>query len=117
MTSLQQALHSIAQSPDGPEVGAFFDYDGTLIDSYSAGAYFTDRVRRGAMGAAELIDTLKLVRKGDLSDAEFGEVIGKGILDWAGFTEDELRALWLRLFNTRTGATVFPEAWKLVRAH
>jgi putative phosphoserine phosphatase/1-acylglycerol-3-phosphate O-acyltransferase len=55
--------------------------------------------------------------KGDLSDAEFGEVMGKGILEWVGRTEDEMRALWLRLFNSHTGATLFPEAWKLVRAH
>lgn len=117
MSPLQQALQAIADSPDGPKVGAFFDYDGTLIDGYSAGAYFTDRLRRGEMGRAELIDTLKMVRKGDLSDTEFEEVIGKGILDWAGLTEDEMRALWLRLFNATTGATLFPEAWKLVHAH
>jgi putative phosphoserine phosphatase / 1-acylglycerol-3-phosphate O-acyltransferase len=114
---LAAALAAIAASPDGPQVGAFFDYDGTLIDGYSAGAYFTDRLKRGEMGAGEFVDTLKMVRKGDLSDAEFADVIGKGILDWAGLTEDEMRALWRRLFAATTGATLFPEAWKLVRAH
>ena len=116
-TSLADVLAAIAASPDGPQVGAFFDYDGTLIDGYSAGAYFTDRLKRGDMGARELVDTVQLMRKGDLSDAEFAEVIGKGILDWAGLTEDEMRALWRRLFANTTGATLFPEAWKLVHAH
>ena len=116
-TSLADVLAAIAASPDGPQVGAFFDYDGTLIDGYSAGAYFTDRLKRGDMGARELVDTVQLMRKGDLSDAEFAEVIGKGILDWAGLTEDEMRALWRRLFAKTTGATLFPEAWKLVHAH
>jgi phosphoserine phosphatase len=31
-------------SPEGPEIGAFFDFDGTLIDGYSAVAYFRDRL-------------------------------------------------------------------------
>ena len=114
---LADVLAAIEASPDGPQVGAFFDYDGTLIDGYSAAAYFTDRIKRGDMGARELAETVQLMRKGDLSDAEFAEVIGKGILDWAGLTEDELRALWRRLFSSKTGATLFPEAWKLVRAH
>jgi putative phosphoserine phosphatase/1-acylglycerol-3-phosphate O-acyltransferase len=115
--ALDAALEAIARSPAGARVGAFFDYDGTLIDGYSAGAYLSDRLRRGDMGPGELLDTVKMVRKGDLSDAEFADVIGKGILDWAGLTEDEMRGLWRRLFASSTGATLFPEAWKLVRAH
>lgn len=117
MTELEQQLQRIADGPSGPKIGAFFDYDGTLIDGYSAAAYFTDRIKRGDMGAKELIDTLKLARKKDLSDAEFGEVIGKGILDWAGMSETEMRALWLRLWLSSIGSTLFPESWKLVRAH
>ena len=117
MNPLDAVLESIARSPDGPQVGAFFDYDGTLIDGYSASAFFTDRLKRGDMGVRELVDTVKMVRKGDLSDAEFADVIGKGILDWAGLTEDEMRGLWQRLFAESTGATLFPEAWKLVDAH
>ena len=29
-------------SPEGSEIAAFFDFDGTLIDGYSAVAYFKD---------------------------------------------------------------------------
>ena len=35
-TPLEMALDAIAQSPKGPRVGAFFDYDGTLIDASTA---------------------------------------------------------------------------------
>ena len=33
--ALARALDRIEQGPAGPTVGAFFDYDGTLIDGYS----------------------------------------------------------------------------------
>jgi putative phosphoserine phosphatase/1-acylglycerol-3-phosphate O-acyltransferase len=117
MSTLDEALRRIAESPDGPAVGAFFDYDGTLIDGFSAAAYFMDRLRAGDMAVRELIETVQLARKGDLSEAEFGDVIGKGILDWVGRTEEDMRALWRRLFFERTATTLFPESWTLVRAH
>ena len=36
MTDLGWLLEDVSNSPDGPQVGAFFDFDGTLIDGYSA---------------------------------------------------------------------------------
>jgi putative phosphoserine phosphatase / 1-acylglycerol-3-phosphate O-acyltransferase len=116
-SALDEAIRRITDGPEGPEIGAFFDFDGTLIDGYSAAAYFTDRIKRRDMTGRELVETLKLTRKKDLSDQEFHDVIGKGILEWAGRTEDQMRALWHRLWLSSIGSTLFPEAWKLVRAH
>jgi len=114
---LEQQLQRIAEGPSGPKIGAFFDYDGTLIDGYSAAAYFFDRIKRGEMALKEILDTLKLSRKADLADEEFFDVIAKGILDWAGETEADMRALWRRLWLEKTAATLFPESWKLIDAH
>ncbi|MBA4286517.1 MAG: HAD-IB family hydrolase [Xanthomonadaceae bacterium] len=114
---LERQLQRIADGPSGPKIGAFFDYDGTLIDGYSAAAYFFDRIKRGELGTKEILDTLKLSRKADLADEEFFEVIAKGILDWAGETEADMRALWRRLWLEKTATTLFPESWKLIDAH
>lgn len=117
MSELEIALQRIEEAPDGPGIGAFFDFDGTLIDGYSAAAYLFDRIKRREMSARQIVETLRMARKKELSDEEFADVIGKGVLEWAGQTEDEMRALWTRLWQTRVGTTLFPEAWKLVRAH
>jgi putative phosphoserine phosphatase / 1-acylglycerol-3-phosphate O-acyltransferase len=117
MNLLDSAIQRILSGPGGPEIGAFFDFDGTLIDGYSAAAYFVDRIRRREIGARELIETLKLARRKDISEAEFSDLIGKGILEWAGQTEDEMRALWRRLWEKKVGLTLFPEARKLLQAH
>lgn len=117
MTTTQEAIASIVDGPTGPKIAAFFDFDGTLIDGYSAAAYFTDRLRHGEMGVAELVNTVKMMTMGDLNEAEFAEVIGKGIGEWGGRTEEEMYELWLRLFKEKIAACLFPEAWKLVKAH
>lgn len=114
---LEQRLRQIRGGPRGARIGAFFDFDGTLIDGYSAAAYFTDRVARGEMGVKEVMDTVKLARQKDLTDDEFTAIIRKGILDWAGETEDEMRALWQRLWQEKVAKTLFPEGWQLVTAH
>jgi len=117
MSALDTAIAAIMAAPKGQKIGAFFDFDGTLIDGYSAAAYFADRVRSGEAGWQEIVETLGLMRKGDLSDAEFGEIIGKGIAEWAGKTEAEMLELWQRLFKQKIASNQFPEAWHLVRAH
>jgi putative phosphoserine phosphatase/1-acylglycerol-3-phosphate O-acyltransferase len=117
MSALDAAIAAIMAAPKGPKIGAFFDFDGTLIDGYSAAAYFADRVRSGEANWQEIVETLRLLGKGDLSDAEFGEIIGKGIAEWAGKTEAEMLELWQRLFRKKIANNQFPEAWHLVRAH
>jgi putative phosphoserine phosphatase/1-acylglycerol-3-phosphate O-acyltransferase len=117
MTSIEKVVASIFKGGEGPRIGAFFDFDGTLIDGYSAGAYFSDRLCNREMGLAELVDTAKLMSRGDLNEAEFAEVIGKGIGEWGGRTEEEMHELWLRLFKKKIAGFMFPEAWSLVKAH
>ena len=43
--SLDALLNEIATGPSGPRVGAFFDFDGTLIDGFSAFVFLQHRLR------------------------------------------------------------------------
>jgi len=40
MTSTEELLEQIRSGPSGPQIAAFFDFDGTLIDGYSAAALY-----------------------------------------------------------------------------
>src|SRR5205807_45671 len=53
--SVEELLEEVERSPRGPEVGAFFDFDGTLIAGYSASAFYQDRIRRFELTAGELV--------------------------------------------------------------
>jgi len=43
--TIDELLAEIEGGPQGPAIGAFFDFDGTLIAGYSAGAFYQDRAR------------------------------------------------------------------------
>lgn len=111
------AVAAIEAGPKGPDIGAFFDFDGTLIDGYSAVAFFTDRLRRGEMGLGEAADIIRVAWRGDMDESEFADVIGKAVAEWAGHPEQELAELWSRLFKEKIARRIFPEAWSLVKAH
>jgi putative phosphoserine phosphatase / 1-acylglycerol-3-phosphate O-acyltransferase len=111
------AVAAIAAGPKGPQIGAFFDFDGTLIDGYSAAPYFAERLRRREMSRSEAADIIRTAWRGDLNESEFADVVGRGITAWAGHREDELTALWSRLFKEKIASRLFPEAWRLVKAH
>ena len=48
-------MAEIEASPEGPEVGAFFDLDGTLVAGFTGVMMTQDRLRRGQMGVGEFI--------------------------------------------------------------
>ena len=45
MADINWLLAEIETGPQGPTVGAFFDFDGTLIKGYSATAFFKERIK------------------------------------------------------------------------
>lgn len=58
MADIDDLLAAVAAGPQGPDFGAFFDFDGTLIHGYSAALYFRQRLASGAIGPQELASTL-----------------------------------------------------------
>ena len=117
MTSLAAALAAIDASPAGPGIAAFFDFDGTLIDGYSAAAYFVDRARRREMDRAEAADVVRLSLHGDMDEPAFAAALEKSLAPWAGHPEQDIAELWRRLFRERYGNRIFPGSWALVKAH
>ncbi|MBS0517352.1 MAG: HAD-IB family hydrolase [Proteobacteria bacterium] len=117
MTAVDTMVAAIEAGARGPAVGAFFDFDGTLIDGYSAAAYFGDRFRRREMTLTEAMDVAHLALHPDMDEAGFAAAIGRSLAPWSGHSEQEIIDLWLRLFRSKIGTRLFPEAWKLVKAH
>ena len=117
MSGFDTALDEIRCSPTGPEVGAFFDFDGTLIHGYSAGALYSHRVRNRELGITELLHTLRSMSGGTMAEAEFLSLVNRGFASWGGRPMEELEALGEQLFSRQIAGDVFHETWRLVKAH
>ena len=53
------AIAEIAASPAGPQIGAFFDLDGTLVDGFTATAHASDRIRRRQARIGEVLGVIE----------------------------------------------------------
>ncbi len=117
MGDIDDLLADVAAGPQGPEVGAFFDFDGTLIDGYSASLYFTERLKSGDIGATELARTLVEVFNMQQRGHDVTRLVNVALGALAGREVAELDALGQQLFRTKIAAKVYPDARRLVAAH
>jgi HAD superfamily hydrolase (TIGR01490 family) len=111
-------IGEVRRAPTGPNIGAFFDVDGTVIDGYSAAAFYRHRARRLEIGPAEVARTLAYgLRRDDVDTERFGGFLSLALSAWEGRSESELDELGERLFATEIAASLYPEAWALVHEH
>lgn len=116
-TALAARLARIAAGPRGPEIGAFFDFDGTLIDGFSALHLVKERWKRKQIGLREASELLTFGLSKQPSDTDFRELIENAVGRWKGMAEAELATLWQQIFTRDVAQAVFPESWRLVQAH
>lgn len=75
---LPGSVAEIDASPEGPEVGAFFDLDGTLVAGFTGVLMTQDRLRRRQMSVGEFIGMVQAGLNHQLGRSEFEDLIGKG---------------------------------------
>jgi putative phosphoserine phosphatase/1-acylglycerol-3-phosphate O-acyltransferase len=117
MATLEQLLDAIERAPEGPQIAAFFDYDGTVIDGFSAAAFYRHRLRHNEIGPVELAKTLAGAVRGIDSPEEFEEFLQMSLGAWAGRTEEELSKLGDDIFKHEIAGRLHWEVWQLAEAH
>ncbi|GAC49049.1 HAD-IB family hydrolase [Gordonia aichiensis] len=117
MSALGTRLAEIRSAPRGKHIGAFFDYDGTLIEGFSATAIFGARIRSLEFGWGEVADFALIGLRGVESEQDYAEVLAATKPTFAGKTYDELLAMGDRLFRHETAAKLRPQMWQILSAH
>ena len=115
--SEQDLITAVEAGPKGAHIGAFFDFDGTLIDGYSLSAFARHHLRSLQVAPADLGRMLLTGIRGVTTEEDFEQFTVLSMRTWAGRSEDELAELGERLFVQGISGSLYPEAWRLVEAH
>jgi putative phosphoserine phosphatase / 1-acylglycerol-3-phosphate O-acyltransferase len=114
---LPGSVAEILASPPGPNIGAFFDLDGTLVAGFTAIVLTQERLRRRDIGVGELISMIQAGLNHQLGRIEFEELIGKASSALRGRALSDLEEIGERLFAQKIESRIYPEMRELVRAH
>jgi len=107
----------IAASPSGPQVGAFFDLDGTLVDGFTATAHAGDRIRRRQARIGEVLGVIEASMRYRFGRMQFERLMTRAGGYLRGESLAELDEVGDRLFVDRVAARVFPYMHQIVEAH
>jgi HAD superfamily hydrolase (TIGR01490 family) len=111
------AVAEIAAGSAGPEVGAFFDLDGTLVAGFTATAHAGDRIRRRQAGIGEVLGVAEAMMRYRFGRMEFERLVVRGGGYLRGESLADLEGIGERLFVDRIAARVFPAMRAIVQAH
>jgi putative phosphoserine phosphatase/1-acylglycerol-3-phosphate O-acyltransferase len=107
----------VEAAPSGPKVGAFFDFDGTLISGYSARAFIEDRLRRRQVAPLEVLRGVGAALDMALRGSDVTGLMKITARSSKSQAEEELVTLGQRLWKGRIAGMAYPEARALVHAH
>jgi putative phosphoserine phosphatase/1-acylglycerol-3-phosphate O-acyltransferase len=110
-------VEEIRQSPEDKEIGAFFDFDGTVIAGYSAGVFAKDRLRKRQVSLGEILRMLAFYVDASAGRVDLADMLGLTARSWQGRTHSDMEELGQQLYDEQIAARVFPEMRNLVREH
>jgi len=130
---LDAQIEAILNGPAGPRVGAFFDFDGTVVDGFSVTSFLMPMVRARLQQMD--LDPAAVLRRvlregpqamrllagagihGEPDDAVVRSIYEAALSAVAGRQEDELVQLGEHVFVTSLCERLRVEAWALIEAH
>ena len=107
----------VEAGPEGRDVGAFFDLDGTLVAGYTAAAQTRDRLRHRDLRVVEFLTIVELAVQFRLGRRAFETLIEGSALTVRGRSERVVDEMGERIFRESVADLVYPEMRELVRAH
>ena len=115
--SLQPLLDAIDAAPEGPQVCAIFDFDGTIISGYSAIAFIREQMRRGDVSAREFLELASAMTNFGLGNLGFSGMMAITTQFMRGIEEQAYVELGEDLFTKQIARLVYPESRALINAH
>ena len=107
----------VTAGAEGPNVGAFFDLDGTLVAGFTAAAQTRDRVRRRDLRVVEFLTIVQLAVQFRLGRRTFETLIEGSARTVKGRAAREVDEMGDRIFQQSVADLIYPEMRELVRAH
>ncbi len=117
MSDISSTIAKINALPDGPQIGAFFDFDGTVIAGYSAFAFVREQISQGHLSMAEFTTLVGAMANFGLGNMGFSGMMVATSQFLRGVSEQTYIDLGETLYQKHIARKVYPEARAIIEAH
>lgn len=117
MNVYKDLIRDIENSPEGPQIGAFFDFDGTLIAGFSATVFLKEQIRRGQLGPYQLVELVSAITQFSLGTMGFSGLMTSASQFMRGVSEQDYIDFGQELYEQQIARKIYPESRALVQAH
>ncbi|MFK7830129.1 MAG: HAD-IB family hydrolase [Congregibacter sp.] len=116
-TPVEPLLDAVEAAPDGPEICAIFDFDGTIISGYSAIAFLREQLRRGDLSVRDFLELAAAMTNFGLGNMGFSGMMAITTQFLRGIEESTYFELGEALFKKQIARLVYPESRALINKH
>ncbi|MFG2004305.1 HAD-IB family hydrolase [Spirillospora sp. NPDC048911] len=125
----QARVEHILAGPRGPHIGAFFDFDGTVVAGYSASAFLNAYLRRlaadpahlrraaGTIGVSQVVRLMSTTSRAETRDRDMRALYELCLAVLAGREEEELGRLGEQVMAAKLAARLHCQVWRIIQAH
>lgn len=113
----QDVIAEVEKSPDGPQVGALFDFDGTIISGFSAVAFVREQIKRGDLSRKELVELVAAMTSFGMGKMGFSAMMVATSQFMRGISEESYIELGEQLYQKNIARLIYPESRALIEAH
>jgi putative phosphoserine phosphatase/1-acylglycerol-3-phosphate O-acyltransferase len=117
MTRHTEITKAVEMAPDGPSVGALFDFDGTLISGFSVFSFIKEQIMRADLAPRELTELLAAMGSYAVGQLGFSGLMVAAAQMLRGVSEESYAKFGEEVFEKHLARQIYPEARALVEAH
>lgn len=107
--SHHNVVAEVENLPDGPEIGALFDFDGTIIAGYSAVTFIREQLRRGQLSPREFVELVSVMASFGIGILGFPALALAASQFLRGVREDSYAQFGEEIFRSHLAKQIYPE--------
>lgn len=101
----------------GSQVGAFFDFDGTIIYGFSATVFIREQLRAGFINLEEFAKLTRWLTSFGLGSMDFASMLALSSQFLADMPEDKIEDFSKSVYEKYIAKSIYPESRALIEAH
>lgn len=113
----QDVIREVENAPAGPQIAAIFDFDGTIINGFSALIHIREQVKAGHIKLDEFLKLSRGMLSFGFGQIDFSSMMTLSAQFLEGRTDQELETFSETVYLKYIAKRIYPESRALIEAH